>query len=254
MYKNRAADDGEQQVVPPFVDDNDEHGTDELRQSMRTGKYRDIFKTVNDEHCDRSARERCAEVGNNARRFFSGGKQEKRKGADQKSAERDNADCDHKLQGESVWSFEISFRNNKSAAKMPAMEKSRETVRANDDQTDQRDAKTEQGGKPGVCFFPLFDKNYQKQCCHGKVNACGIKRQEAAGSSADTGSDDPVELIEQRDKEQKPVGSIPSGALTRREESRFHLSGKKSYRACVFHAFKTVLTWKDRRIDALHLP
>ena len=71
--QNRAADDGEQQVVPPFVDDNDEHGTDELRQSMRTGKYRDIFKTVNDEHCDRSARERCAEVGNNARRFFPAG-------------------------------------------------------------------------------------------------------------------------------------------------------------------------------------
>ncbi len=44
MYKNRAADDGEQQVVPPFVDDNDEHGTDELRQPMRTGKYRDILK------------------------------------------------------------------------------------------------------------------------------------------------------------------------------------------------------------------
>ena len=112
-------------VVPPFVDDNDEHGTDELRQSMRTGKYRDIFKTVNDEHCDRSARERCAEVGNNARRFFSGGKQEKRKGADQKSAERDNADCDHKLQGSLYGHLEISFRNNKSAAKMPAMEKSR---------------------------------------------------------------------------------------------------------------------------------
>ena len=71
--------------MPPFVDDNDEHGTDELRQTMRTGKYRDIFKTVNDEHCDGSAGEHCAEVGNNARCFFSGGKQEKRKGTDQKS-------------------------------------------------------------------------------------------------------------------------------------------------------------------------
>ena len=66
--------------MPPFVDDNDEHGTDELRQPMRTGKYRDIFKTVNDEHCDRSAGEHCAEVGNNARCFFSGGEtREKRR-------------------------------------------------------------------------------------------------------------------------------------------------------------------------------
>ena len=99
--------------MPPFVDDNDEQGTDELRQSMRTGKYRDIFKTVNDEHCDGSAGEHCAEVGNNARCFFSGGKQEKRKGADQKSAEGDNADCDHKPQGVCMVILEISFRNNK---------------------------------------------------------------------------------------------------------------------------------------------
>lgn len=51
-------------------------------------------------------------------------------------------------------------------------------------------------GDMAFCPFPLFDENDSKQGSHGKVNACGVKGDEAAGKGAKGSTNEPVTVVE----------------------------------------------------------
>ncbi len=51
------------------------------------------------------------------------------------------------------------------------------------------------------CPFPLFDENDGKQGSHGKVDACGVKSDEAAGKGAKGSTNESVTVVENAHKE-----------------------------------------------------
>jgi len=53
--------------------------------------------------------------------------------------------------------------------------------------------------------LPLFNKDHNKECGHGKRNAGCVDGQRAPDQSAERGSHDPVELVQQGDEEHEPA-------------------------------------------------
>ena len=53
--------------------------------------------------------------------------------------------------------------------------------------------------------LPLFNEDHDKECGHGKLNAGCVDGQRAPDQSAERGSHDPVELVQQVDEEHEPA-------------------------------------------------
>lgn len=83
-----------------------------------------------------------------------------------------------------------------------------EIGRPEDHQADHRAAQAENGRQMGGTGQPLFGENNDEQGRHGKINAGGVEGDDLSQQGAQYGSEDPVNMIQQRDQEQGIVFGI----------------------------------------------